>query len=54
MQDKVNNAIKLVAQENGFAYILDMSQGSILYADPTTDISTMVKAKLGITTTNPK
>ena len=54
MQDKVNNAIKLVAQENGFAYILDMSQGSILYADPTTDISSMVKAKLGITTTNPK
>ena len=51
MQDKVNNAIKMVAQENGYAYILDISQGSVLYADPTTDVSALVKAKLGITTT---
>lgn len=53
MQDKVNNAIKMVAQENGYSYILDMSQGSILYADPTADVSALVKTKLGITTTTP-
>lgn len=53
MQDKVNNAIKQVAEENGYTYILDISEGSILYADPTTDVSALVKAKLGITTTTP-
>jgi outer membrane protein len=51
MQDKVNNAIKMVAQENGYAYVLDISQGSILYADPASDVSALVKAKLGITKT---
>lgn len=53
MQDKVNNAIKMVAQENGYSYILDLSQGSILYADPTADVSALVKAKLGLATTTP-
>jgi len=54
MQTKVNNAIKQVAEENGYAYILDLSQGSILYADPTADVSVLVKTKLGLpTTTNP-
>jgi Skp family chaperone for outer membrane proteins len=43
----------MVAQENGYSYILDISQGSILYADPTADVSALVKAKLGITTTTP-
>jgi len=49
IQDKVNQAIKDVASENGFLYIFDSSQGLVLYADPTADASKLVKAKLGIT-----
>lgn len=48
IQDKVNQAIKDVAAENGFLYIFDSSQGLVLYADPTADASKLVKAKLGI------
>ncbi len=49
--DKVNSAIKDVAKENGYNYIFDRNaqQGStILYADETQDVTTLVKTKLGL------
>jgi len=48
IQDKINNAIKDVAAENGYTYIFDTSLGMVLYADPGTDVSALVKAKLGL------
>ncbi|MBC7884378.1 MAG: OmpH family outer membrane protein [Saprospiraceae bacterium] len=48
IQDKVNKAIKDVAAENGFLYIFDSGIGVVLYADPASDASKLVKAKLGI------
>lgn len=44
--EKVNEAIKTVAEENGFQFIFD--QNVLLYADDSQDISAMVKAKLGL------
>lgn len=46
--EKVNQAIQDVAAENGYTYIFDASVGVILYADESTDVSSKVKAKLGI------
>lgn len=48
IQARITNAIQEVAKENGYTYIFDKSLGLILYADPGTDVSAMVKAKLGI------
>lgn len=45
--EKVNTAIRAVASENGFTYIFDASLGFILYADESTDVTNLVKAKLG-------
>jgi len=47
--DKANKAIAEVAKSNGFTYILDLAQGSVIYYDETsTDISPLVKQKLGL------
>lgn len=48
--DDVNNAIKDVAEANGYAYIFDASPGTgvLLYADEATDVYDLVKAKLGL------
>jgi len=46
--DKVNNAIKAVASEEGYAYIFDAVGGFILYADESSDVTAKVKAKLGM------
>lgn len=48
MVKRTNDAIKAVAEENGFTYILDTSTGFVLYFDKGIDILPMVKAKLGI------
>jgi outer membrane protein len=48
--DKVNNAIKDVAKEQGFAYIFDSNAGVLLYADEKTDVTSLVKTKLGLAT----
>jgi len=48
IQAKINDAIKAVAADNGYTYIFDSSLGLVLYADPGTDVSTLVKAKLGL------
>lgn len=44
--DKVNQAIKDVALENGFQFIFD--QGVLLYAEESQDVGAMVRAKLGM------
>jgi outer membrane protein len=47
--EKANNAIKLVAEENGFVYIFDVSRGNPVYfSNKSTDILPMVKTKLGL------
>ena len=46
IQERINVAIKEVAEENGYTYIFDASLGIVLYADPTTDVTALVKAKL--------
>lgn len=46
ISDKINKAIADVAKENGFQFIFD--QGILLYAESAQDVSSLVKAKLGI------
>ncbi len=48
--DRAQTAIKEVAQENDFKYILDVSRGYVLYFpdEESYDILSMVKVKLGI------
>ena len=48
IRDKIQAAIDAVAKENGYTYIFDQSMGIILYADASTDVFNMVKAKLGM------
>ncbi len=47
--DKANKAVREVAEENGFIYIFDVSQGNPIYfSDQSTDILPLVKMKLGL------
>jgi outer membrane protein len=46
--DTVNKAIQDVAKEGSFQYVFDSQSGVILYADESTDITALVKTKLGI------
>lgn len=48
IRDRIQNAIKDVALENGYTYVFDWSMGILLYADESTDVSSLVKAKLGM------
>ena len=48
IQTKVMNAINAVAKEKGYAYILDIGSGSVIYYQGGEDVSEAVKAKLGI------
>lgn len=45
---KVDEAIKAVAKESGYAMIFDTSTGAMLFAADTDDVTEMVKKKLGI------
>lgn len=48
--DKVNGAIKSVATREGFTYILDVSNGTVVYTAPNSvDITNDVLKELGIT-----
>ncbi len=44
--DRVNEAIKAVAEENGFLMIVD--QAVLLYSDPSADATALVRKKLGL------
>lgn len=45
---KINDAVKAVAKESGYAMIFDTSSGIMLFAADSEDITAMVKKKLGI------
>lgn len=46
--DRINNAIQSVAKEGSYTYIFDAVGGFILYADESQDVTSLVKAKLGM------
>ena len=48
--DEIRTAIQTVAKENNFSYVFDGSPGVgvLLYADDSTNITSLVKAKLGL------
>lgn len=48
--EKADKAIREVGKENGFVYILDLSQGVVVYFDETksTNILPLAKTKLGL------
>ena len=47
--EKANNAVREVAEENGFIYIFDVSRGNPVYwSAESEDILPLVKTKLGI------
>lgn len=48
LREKIQNAIDAVAADNGYVYIFDYSTGFVLYADQSSDVSALVKAKLGM------
>ena len=47
---KIEDAIKAVGQEGGYTYIFDLNRTEIPYVNgaPSTDVTTAVKAKVGI------
>ena len=49
--EKAKKVIKEVAAEKGYKYVLDSTQGMLLYSDPADDIFNDVKKKLGLTGT---
>ena len=48
LRDKIQEAISEVAAEHNFDYIFDFSSGFVLYAEESTDVSNLVKAKIGL------
>jgi outer membrane protein len=47
--EKANNAVRDVAEENGFLYVFDISRGNpVFWSDDSVDILPLVKEKLGI------
>ncbi len=46
--NKVNDAIKAVAKENGMDYILDSGSGTLFFSDASKDVTDAVKKKLGM------
>lgn len=51
--EKARVAVEEVAKENGYTYILNSSEGLLLYAADADNIMDLVKAKLGITKPTP-
>ncbi len=48
IRDRIQNAINDVAAENAYDYVFDYSTGFVLYANQSTNINNLVKAKLGL------
>ncbi|HNU89285.1 MAG TPA: OmpH family outer membrane protein, partial [Ferruginibacter sp.] len=48
VREKAMDAIKAVAKEKGYSYVIDESTNAILVAPPGDDLLPAVKAKLGI------
>ena len=45
---KLEDAVKAVGKENGYAFIFDQATGSMLFASDSDDVTALVSAKLGI------
>lgn len=45
---KINDAVKAVAKESGYAMVFDTSSGVMLFAAESDDVTALVKKKLGI------
>lgn len=48
IREQLQKAIQDVAVDGAYTYIFDYSQGFVLYADKSTDVSDKVRAKLGL------
>ena len=46
--DKVNEAMKVVAAENGFQFVFDSSTQVVLYGHESLDVTSLLKVKLGL------
>jgi len=46
--DRVNAAIKELAEQESYMYIFDSSAGILLYADESMDVTSKIKTKLGM------
>lgn len=46
--EKASNAVKEVAKEKGYSYVIDSSKANYVYLDPKEDIFESVKKKLGL------
>jgi len=46
--EKARKAVETVATANGYTYILNSTEGLLLYADPSDDIMPLVKKQLGL------
>lgn len=52
--EKIKKAISEVGKENGFTYIFDINQNTVVYfSEDSQDVTALVKQKLGITKTTP-
>jgi hypothetical protein len=49
--DKINKGIQDVAKEHGYSFIFDSSAGMLLYAEESSDVTALVRAKLGLSST---
>jgi outer membrane protein len=52
--EKVNEAVQKVAKAKGYSYVMDVSKGVLLYADPDGDISNDVREALKLPKNAPK
>lgn len=48
IEQKVLTAINAVAKEQGYAYVLDLSAGSVIYFEGGEDLTPAIKSKLGL------
>jgi outer membrane protein len=46
--EKAKGAVEKVAKANGYTYILNSTEGLLLYAEPSQDIMSLVKKELGL------
>ncbi len=46
--DKAQDAIKTIAKEKGYTYVLDSSAGTVLFSSDSDDLMPAVKTKLGL------
>jgi outer membrane protein len=46
--ERAKKAVSEIATANGYTYIFNSSEGLLLYAEPSDDVTELVKAKLGI------